>query len=334
MNNILVSIIVPVHNAGELLKRCLDSLINQTLREIEIILILDCPTDGSDLIAKEYAQQDSRIKIIQNQTNLHIGNSRNEGLKIAQGKYIGFNDHDDYADPQMYELLYRKAEDEQLDLVCSPYVIVKGDEITCMNDFPEELQAEEFAQAAYACSIGADADEDYNVLNKALIWKNLYRLDIIKRHQITFVDTNYISAEDICFMVDYTRCIQRAGFIASPLYYHDVGINSNTGKTYSYLQIEKRSALLEYVQNHLHREGVFDKYKTRWQGTVRNILYYSLLIEYRSIGVFSVVKKILKIRKNKELKRAFRDGNTLSPPYQAGLKSKIAFDIVRFLIAI
>ena len=85
-----VSIIVPIYNAGKFLEKCLDTLVNQTLKDIEIILVLDCPTDGSDRIAREYAEKDPRIRLIINEQNLNIGLSRNEGLKIAQGEYIGF----------------------------------------------------------------------------------------------------------------------------------------------------------------------------------------------------------------------------------------------------
>ena len=91
-----VSIIVPIYNAGKFLEKCLDTLVNQTLKDIEIILVLDCPTDGSDRIAREYAEKDPRIRLIVNEQNLNIGLSRNEGLKIARGEYIGFSDHDDY----------------------------------------------------------------------------------------------------------------------------------------------------------------------------------------------------------------------------------------------
>ena len=91
-----VSIIVPIYNAGKFLEKCLDTLVNQTLKDIEIILVLDCPTDGSDRIAREYAEKDPRIRLIVNEQNLNIGLSRNEGLKIARGEYIGFSDHDDW----------------------------------------------------------------------------------------------------------------------------------------------------------------------------------------------------------------------------------------------
>ena len=76
-----VSIIVPIYNAGKFLEKCLDTLVNQTLKDIEIILVLDCPTDGSDRIAREYAEKDPRIRLIVNEQNLNIGLSRNEGLK-------------------------------------------------------------------------------------------------------------------------------------------------------------------------------------------------------------------------------------------------------------
>ena len=85
---IKVSVIVPVYNAGVHLKKCLGSLSSQTLKEMEIILVLDCPTDGSDKVAEEFAQRDSRFRILRNSENLHIGNSRNEGLKVAKGETV------------------------------------------------------------------------------------------------------------------------------------------------------------------------------------------------------------------------------------------------------
>lgn len=105
MNLPKVSIIVPVYNAGCYFDKCLDSLINQTLKEIEIILVLDCPTDGSDKVAESYSSSDNRIKLIYNEENLHTGLSRNRGMAIARGKYIGFHDHDDYSAPNYVRIV-------------------------------------------------------------------------------------------------------------------------------------------------------------------------------------------------------------------------------------
>ena len=93
MNYPKISIILPVFNAKKHIKKCIETLLNQTLQEIEIIAVLDCPTDGTAEIILEYAKKDKRIIIVQNKHNLHIGESRNIGLLHARGEYIGFSVH-------------------------------------------------------------------------------------------------------------------------------------------------------------------------------------------------------------------------------------------------
>ena len=109
LNNMKISIIVPVYNVEKYLERCLDSLINQTLKDIEIICINDGSTDNSSEILKEYAKKDSRIIII-NQNNQGISVARNNGMNKAKGKYIGFVDSDDWVDLDFFEKLYKAAE--------------------------------------------------------------------------------------------------------------------------------------------------------------------------------------------------------------------------------
>ena len=99
-----ISVIVPVYNVEKYLARCLDSIINQTLADIEIICINDGSTDNSLEILNDYAKKDSRIKII-DQTNAGLSCARNAGMQIAQGEYIGFVDSDDWIDLDFYEKL-------------------------------------------------------------------------------------------------------------------------------------------------------------------------------------------------------------------------------------
>ena len=103
-----VSIIIPVFNAEKYLEKCLDSLVNQTLEDIEIICIDDGSTDNSLEILKTYEQKDKRIKVLQ-QTNKKQGAARNYGIREAIGEYIGFVDSDDWAELDMFEKLYNKA---------------------------------------------------------------------------------------------------------------------------------------------------------------------------------------------------------------------------------
>jgi Glycosyltransferases involved in cell wall biogenesis len=119
MNNVKVSVIIPVYNVEKYLRQCLDSVVNQTLREIEIICVNDGSTDKSPQILEEYAQKDNRIKII-NKKNAGLGAARNTGMEYVSGEYIGFLDSDDWADHSMYEKLYENAKMHKSDMVMCP----------------------------------------------------------------------------------------------------------------------------------------------------------------------------------------------------------------------
>ena len=142
-----VSIIVPVYNAGSYFSKLLDSLTGQTLKEIEIILVLDCPTDGSDRVAEEYAARDGRIVLVRNRENLHVGFSRNEGLKIARGEYIGFCDHDDWVEPEMFEKMYHQGKETGAEVVVADYfngAMKNGQEASPMNYPIQNLSTDNF----------------------------------------------------------------------------------------------------------------------------------------------------------------------------------------------
>ncbi|MGL5594128.1 MAG: glycosyltransferase family 2 protein, partial [Cetobacterium sp.] len=113
-----VSVIVPVYNTEKYLKRCLDSIINQSLKEIEIIVVNDGSTDNSKNIIKSYEKKDSRIKIV-NKPNGGLSSARNEGIKVAKSKYIAHIDSDDWVEYNYLEEMYLKAEKENLDIVIS-----------------------------------------------------------------------------------------------------------------------------------------------------------------------------------------------------------------------
>ena len=124
MENIHVSVIVPIYNASSdgRLVQLLQCLKNQKLRGIEFILIFDCPTDDSYEVAKQVVGIDERFLFIQNETNQHIGYTRNIGLSRARGEYIAFADDDDKMAPDMYANLYSLAKREDADIVLSPAI--------------------------------------------------------------------------------------------------------------------------------------------------------------------------------------------------------------------
>lgn len=140
-----VSVIIPVFNAEDYLHRCLDSVLTQTLEDIELICIDDCSTDNSCLIIEEYAKKDHRIKIFKNTNNIGQGLTRNRGIEEAVGEYIAFVDSDDWIECEMYQSLYSKTIDNKYDLVCCNLVYDFPNGISEAPIMPpEEMMTREF----------------------------------------------------------------------------------------------------------------------------------------------------------------------------------------------
>lgn len=142
MDNILpaISVIIPVYNSAKYLAECLNSIINQTFKNIEIICIDDGSTDNSLAILKEYQNLDSRIQIL-TQTNLYAGVARNQGLAVAKGKYLSFLDSDDFFELNMFEEMHKKALEDDSDIVVcgwNNYNNLSG-EITRKFEIPENI---------------------------------------------------------------------------------------------------------------------------------------------------------------------------------------------------
>ena len=116
-----LSVVVPVYNVENYLSKCLDSILKQTLEDIEIICVNDGSTDGSANILQDYKKKDPRIIVLE-QENQGLGAARNTGIRTARGEYIGFVDSDDFIEPTMYEKLYEKACKFQLDIVLSLFL--------------------------------------------------------------------------------------------------------------------------------------------------------------------------------------------------------------------
>ena len=122
-----ISVIVPVYNGEEFLSQCLDSILAQTLQDIEILCVNDGSTDNSLKILKGYAKKDKRIQII-NQKNQGLSASRNNAMKIAKGEYLSFVDADDYINKQFLEELYNSAIKENADIALGNIIRVENGE--------------------------------------------------------------------------------------------------------------------------------------------------------------------------------------------------------------
>lgn len=125
MNDLLISVIIPVYMAEKFLHRCVNSVLNQTYQNFEIILINDGSKDKSGMICDEYAKKDKRIKVI-HQENQGVSAARNKGLDMARGEWIYFLDSDDYISPKSFELLMCVQKEDDYDIVASGHCSVQG----------------------------------------------------------------------------------------------------------------------------------------------------------------------------------------------------------------
>ena len=207
----MVSIIVPIYNAEQYLRRCVDSILNQEYTDYELLLVNDGSTDASGDICEEYGDRDSRVLVIQKE-NTGVSDSRNRALDRARGKYLQFLDSDDWITPDATRLFVRAAEEYGCDMVISDFYRVVGERLSPKGDIEEEgvLTREEFA----AHMMENPADFYYGVL-----WNKLYRRDIVEEHKLR-MDTDISWCEDFMFNLEYIRYAKVFYALHAPIYYY------------------------------------------------------------------------------------------------------------------
>ena len=208
LNNISVSVVIPVYNAEKYLRETLDYVCNQTLRDIEIICVDDGSTDDSLGILQEYAARDGRFRILQQQ-NQYAGVARNNGMAAARGKYMVFWDSDDIFLPEMLEKLYNRAEETGADLVCCDGMEYDEDkrELHPAPWILPGLQTEGVDTRAFN-PLREAPDEVFDYSGSAP-WNKLYRREFIEQNHITWLETQ--SSNDLTFVC---HCMALAGKVS------------------------------------------------------------------------------------------------------------------------
>lgn len=162
-----VSIIVPIYNVEQYLHKCIDSLLEQTLKEIEIILVDDGATDRSPEICDTYALKDQRIKAI-HKTNGGLSDARNVGIEVSQGEYIAFLDSDDWVEPNFYEYLYNLVKKEDADIAQCDYIEAHTEDVQI--DFKKHIKETIYTGIE---ALGLLFGEEY--VKTVVVWNKLYR---------------------------------------------------------------------------------------------------------------------------------------------------------------
>ena len=300
-----VSIIVPVYNAEKYLERCVNSLRNQSLKEIEIILVDDSSTDSSLELCNKMAEEDSRIKVIHKE-NEGAGMARNVALSIASGEYIGFADSDDFVARDMFETLYEKAIQYGSDLVMSGVLFVDGNmfsqEGECIRktyfDTDTHFDTEESLKKLRMGIVGATpADCDDSKYGMS-IWKNLFKTEIIKQNNITFQSEREMLSEDALFMIDYISCIKKATGI-NEAFYNYCRNEDSISKSYKKDRFEKSLVFVNEVEKRFQEQISPEEYQIYidrfWQAMCRVLCSQEIMYAKDNHVAYTDLKKRLKM---------------------------------------
>ena len=247
MDDFILSIIVPIYNTEIYLRKCIDSLINQTLSNIEIILINDGSTDGSEAICNEYAKLYKNIIVI-NKENKGLSDSRNIGLKNARGKYIGFVDSDDWVSNKMFETLYKLCIKNDADIAqCDFYREYKNN---------EKLKLDNISQNNITIYSGNESlqllDTQYGE-NMVVLWNKIYKREIFEEIEFPIGKIN----EDEYVTYKLLHKSKKIIDINVPMYHYRQRDNSIMNKEFNMNRLDIINALEErreyYKKHDLHQ---------------------------------------------------------------------------------
>ena len=225
-----ISVIVPTYNVLPYLDRSMTSLLGQTHRDLDILLIDDGATDGCAARCDAYARQDPRVRVV-HQPNGGLSAARNTGLDHAVGDFVAFLDPDDYADPHMLERLLTTLTQAQADTCFCRYYDVSADGSV-------RLAPEDYAHSLYTGAeidqlllgmVGSRPHHPHDVEIGMSVWKGLYSLPILRAHHIRFLSEREYLSEDLLFHLDYLAHAGAVAIVPEPLYYYCQNPASLTG---------------------------------------------------------------------------------------------------------
>lgn len=323
-----VSVIVPIYNVEKYLRRCLDSLVNQTLTDIEIILVDDESPDNSNEIYKEYLAKDNRIKLVQKK-NGGLGFARNSGLEIATGEFIAYIDSDDYVDVNMFKKLYDTSKNNNLDTVYCGY-----------NNLDDELKVHSFSEVddltifstkdevngvlldMIACKPSSPLERKYRMS----VWHAIYSRDLIENNRIRFCSERQFISEDIIYHIDYLSKANRIAFIPDSFYYYCYNEDSLT-KTFREDRFEKSVILHQELLRRFKVEGYKESvYKNRVDRFLIGYARYTIVRLSKAAISYSAKLKILKRICKDNVWNSMKD----YPVHEMPFKQKLVFYMIKY----
>ena len=261
-----ISIIVPVYNVEKYLRQCMDSLVNQTLEDIEIICINDETPDNSLEILNEYAQIDSRVKVI-SQKNTGLSGARNTGNKYVTGEYLMYIDSDDWLDLETCETAYNEAVKENADAVLWAYVREYADGKKPKYLFNEDrivfdkTAVKEKLHRRFLGLLGEELSNPEQADSLVTAWGKLIRSSIILDNNLEFISTKEIGTEDAIFNIYAFGYVNRAVYLNKTFNHYRRDNLTSLTKTYKPMLYSQWQKLFGLMADYIEKNNLEDYYR-------------------------------------------------------------------------
>jgi len=312
---ISISVIVPVYNTAALLPRCIDSILNQTLQEIEVILVDDASTDNSLTVIRNYFEKNPlKIRVIHSEINMRQGGARNLGMEIAQGEYISFVDSDDYIENDMLELMYNEA------------IRTDSDICRCQCRKIDSQGNTKLYTPSFVLPAGIVTEQSRRTMianNVTLIPCHIYKRQLFTDNKISFPQN--IRYEDMVIdplLLPYIKCIAA---VDRPLYNYCIQTESTTTSINSFKYQDKLNVCMLIVDEYKQR-GYYEQYHNEINFLYFRKGYIHTTINYVLNAVSPQLDTVVAIRQQMLL----IDSNYRHNPYYL---SRFAFRIIDYFIS-
>lgn len=261
MNKNIISIIVPVYNVEQYLDRCIDSILKQSFKDYEVILVDDGSRDDSGKICDAYASKYNNFHVIHKE-NAGLGHARNSGLDIATGKYIVFVDSDDYLCPDMLDIMYNQMIEHKADTCIGGHRRVSKQAVEVVeNPLSGHLFRENDVLDKLLVKMTGKLPSGTGYIEMS-VWKVIFSADIIKEYNIRFPSERELISEDIIFDIEYyshSKCV----YISDNCGYCYCENEESLTTSYREDRFELQKKLLLVLANSLKEKGIYDRCKLR-----------------------------------------------------------------------
>ena len=261
----VVSVVLPIYNVEKYLNRCIKSVINQSYKNLEIILVDDGSPDNCPTLCDEWAKKDNRIKVI-HKKNAGLGYARNTGIENATGEYICFFDSDDYIALDTIEKAYNLATQEKTDIVVFGFCNVKANGATGKAVIPHTekttFSGKEVQDVFLANLIGPDVKNGKQTDLWMSAWACLYSLEMIQKATWRFVSEREIISEDIYSLLGLYKYVNRVSVLSEALYFYceNAGSLTHTYKKDRYNKIKNfYEACYQLAEKNNYSDNVKDR---------------------------------------------------------------------------